>query len=204
MDFSEEELEDWLYENPDEVDFVDRWIARQLELPSGRLDLLGVVGNIPVVVEVKREAIKASALTQVTRYAADIAQVLNYDYEVQKICVGTGGVSNQLLFEAQALDIELYTVECHFQVGGPWAFTKEATLRHEKARDELRSRLPLLLLVLQRETIDTLRRMVNSALPDEKLRLASCIAAELGWNYFSDSIIERLRERTEHAEDTHN
>lgn len=78
---TEKDIEDFLWENPGVVSSprftVKKWTHRQLSLPSGRLDLMGITDrNNVVVVEVKNVPVNSSAITQVSRYSYDIRQIL--------------------------------------------------------------------------------------------------------------------------------
>lgn len=72
---SEEHLEGFLWRHPEVLaSLIPGWVpvARQLDMPSGRADLLGtgrtLTGKRLYVVELKRGRITSSALTQVLRY----------------------------------------------------------------------------------------------------------------------------------------
>lgn len=126
MRYNEQDIEDWLWENPQAVPFVDRWVARQFVIPSGRIDLLGVAkyDKHPVIVEVKRDAITDKALAQVCRYAADFydaALLLAEHYSVIscstfeqrniiKIVVGTGVAGKNTMRAAQGMGVFLVGV----------------------------------------------------------------------------------------------
>lgn len=81
----EKDIEQYLWQNPsiitahrnEETLTVDRWIARQLQVPSGIIDLFGILTNgAPVVVEVKNVMIDGRAIAQVLRYSHDIREIL--------------------------------------------------------------------------------------------------------------------------------
>lgn len=107
--YSEREIEDVLHRHPDLLPEPFRewgkltWLARQYSVPSGRIDLLGIVQFetwcSAVVVELKRGAIDAAAITQVCRYAADISFIIDViaakhgflterDRRVHKVVIG--------------------------------------------------------------------------------------------------------------------
>lgn len=114
----EKDIEDYLWHNPSEVYCdhfrVARWIKRQYQVHSGILDLLGVTDNYHlVIVEVKNVPIDASALTQVSRYAFDVANVadkagdiyMGHDHgglHVYKMVIGRS-ISNKTMLEADKM-----------------------------------------------------------------------------------------------------
>lgn len=73
-EWSERELEDWLWEHPEALDCRGlRWLGRQVPLPSGqRLDLLGVVG------QEERSTLIVAELKAVTADGEALAQLLSY------------------------------------------------------------------------------------------------------------------------------
>lgn len=109
----ERELEDFLFQNPAAlpVDCITRrnlftfegWIDRQFRVPSGRIDLLGLLkkdqervdplhrqslGYHPLIVELKRGVIDSKAVAQVGRYLHDIRETIDeiaYEYGVAPI-----------------------------------------------------------------------------------------------------------------------
>ena len=101
MSILERDLEERLYSSPSLLNpaiitgrtnyAMQGWIARQMRVPSGRIDLLGMlvkyngpndddwgpeVTRHPVIVELKRGAIDAAALAQVGRYLNDIRNIV--------------------------------------------------------------------------------------------------------------------------------
>ena len=101
MKILERDLEERLYSTPSLLNpaivtgranyAMQGWIARQMRVPSGRIDLLGMlvkysgpndddwgpeVTRHPVIVELKRGAIDAAALAQVGRYLNDIRNIV--------------------------------------------------------------------------------------------------------------------------------
>jgi hypothetical protein len=133
VQLAEKDIEDWLYENPQSLG-VRKWIGRQFHVPSGIIDLLGVNEyNYPVVVEVKNVEIDADAILQVCRYAKDIQGIVSEKtndgpfFYVTKIVVGRGGISSELQYEANAVNVAVmsFQVELSLSVSGPWRFTQE-------------------------------------------------------------------------------
>jgi len=124
MSILERDLEEVLYSHPRFVSFVDGravtgWLARQYRVPSGRIDLLGYAdhdyGLSLVVVELKKDAIRPDALTQVCRYASDIEHVLAeitgsvgpltvHDAKVYKVVIGHS-IDRSTLLAAQGMDV---------------------------------------------------------------------------------------------------
>lgn len=100
---SEKHLEQWIVDHPelfrDEVlyesfncPFVDDFVARQLRLPSGVADLVGIdgYGEQLLAIELKVDVLDARAMAQVMRYVNDLRNIwsivelevlglLNYD-----------------------------------------------------------------------------------------------------------------------------
>lgn len=157
---SESDLEDYLFTHPGAVKTYSggdiSWLTRQLRVPSGIIDLLGYTMNSagrpwPVVAELKSVPITTAALTQVCRYAHDIYSVLlrhdddyycNFDelYTVYRMVIGPGGmIAHDLLFEANALGVAIYTFQPKFdlKITGPYVFTKEAKTRHATVLEEV-------------------------------------------------------------------
>ena len=101
MNILERDLEERLYNNPSLLNpaivtgrinyAMQGWVARQMRVPAGRIDLLGMlvehngpndddwgpeVTHHPVIVELKRGVIDAAALAQVGRYLNDIRNIV--------------------------------------------------------------------------------------------------------------------------------
>lgn len=78
VNLAEKDIEQWLWENPTLIRFghnevVAKWLYRQMSIPSGVADLVGITeSNDLVVAEVKNTEIKPDALLQVARYAFDV------------------------------------------------------------------------------------------------------------------------------------
>lgn len=121
VNLSEKDIEDWLFANPRHVIFgndwmVDHWLGRQVKVPSGIVDLIGIC-SYPygpdtvalVVVEVKKVEINSAAVAQVCRYAADVERVLSTierlncanNWSVIKVVIGPG-ISTTTYMEAEA------------------------------------------------------------------------------------------------------
>lgn len=80
--WSERELEDWLWEHPEELYPFSgfHWIGRQVTLAEGRLDLLGMMeteaGRAFYVVELKAGRADGRALTQLQNYMSALSMQL--------------------------------------------------------------------------------------------------------------------------------
>lgn len=194
MEFCERELEDWLYANPEAIG-VEEWIGRQLLLPSGILDLVGITDvDCPgylLLVELKSVPLKSSAITQVCRYAADLEKLPGV-VEVSKLCIGTGQVSDELLYAAQAVDVELRSVEPSFSVSGSWSFTDAKRERDRLIRKKLAcENLWFRRLALQTETCRSIYKCAG---------ISSEISDSLLLDFARDfqmDISYRLQERTQ-------
>jgi hypothetical protein len=132
ISYSERDLENWVYRHPEDVYLnslglcVEKWLARQYTVPSGRIDLLGLScfrisgGNnhyFPVVVELKNRPIRQEDILQVSRYAHDIDNILlqlTYECELgwpakKILIVPETNISDVLLFEAFSVNVEILT-----------------------------------------------------------------------------------------------
>ena len=120
---SEKFLEDYFYSTPDAVRVspyydgkIDRWFGRQVEVPSGIIDLLGISGSNLAVVEIKNDAIKATALTQVMRYKSDIQYIVDNILDdvlkpnVYTVVIGLGMPSRRIILDASQMGITLITI----------------------------------------------------------------------------------------------
>ena len=166
MNFSEQELEDWLWENPDGGE-IEHWIGRQTELPSGRLDLLGVNPAMPAdslsLFELKAVPLTSDALSQVCRHANDLSQIHGVG-RVAKTVICPGGVSNKLQFEADALGVAIRQVCITFAISEAWGFTEDALDYHRNIRNEKTMKCGhLRMLKVRAEAVDFLGQLVDSA-----------------------------------------
>jgi len=151
VNLAERDIEDYLWENPGAINCseqdwtVDYWLGRQIDIPSGKLDLLGVTtDHFLVVVEVKNVEIDSAAIAQVCRYAKDVDQIAYeglpyYPFPVLKVVVGKGSIPNKIMFEAEATEVKLMTfaVELSLHVSGPWAWNEKTKAEHVKKYSEL-------------------------------------------------------------------
>lgn len=134
--YSEKDMEDWLYAHPESVN-VTRWIARQLVLVNGKLDLLGVdADGRLVVVEVKRgpqEVRLYHAVMQAVLYAGDITRLIDLDgmekREVRSAVVADAYYPLDLKNGCLALGVDLWTM--YYDDDGNWEIECSNTrMRH--------------------------------------------------------------------------
>lgn len=161
FNFTEKDIENWLFENPETIrvmgnERIERWIARQYKLPSGIADLVGLsTEGIVTVVEVKNVPADGKAIAQVCRYAADIQSVLNYrahyrghetdngygEARVSKIIVAPSVESKVTIMEADACQVGLRSffafIDIEIGVFGRngQAVTEAASFNNSFARD---------------------------------------------------------------------
>lgn len=157
----EKDIEDWLWENPQEVAEVVtgasqvRWIARQYKVPSGILDLLGIAtfpfgddwfDEIPLLVEVKHQPITSAAIAQICRYEGDMKYIIWEACQIAvnrepkrepmsiKLIIGPGPVADQVLHEADAMNVSIHTFSVHLSVNLHYRtrWTVEAREHHRK------------------------------------------------------------------------
>lgn len=179
VNIPERAIEDWLFDNPTSVRtfdgcFVERWIARQFKVPSGIIDLLGFCDDgSAIVVEVKNESPTSSALTQVKRYASDIANVImkipNHNLlPVKMTVVGADGMSDQLLFEADAMEVAImsYEVSLELELSGIWTWNDS---KQKKIENEYCAISELSLFDEFRHEDDPIERYIESSINTDKL-----------------------------------
>lgn len=118
---SERDIEDYLHKNPQSLG-IDRWIERQLHLPSGIADLVGLADKSIIVVEIKNVEVTSGALTQVCRYAKDLRNIfydIDMEYgvgEIGKVIVSPFGVEKKRMHEAIALNVDIHQFEVELKV----------------------------------------------------------------------------------------
>lgn len=160
--FDEKDIEDYLYENPNKIELygntVQEWVARQYRVPSGVIDLIGYMGQtvltgpepyeMPIfcVVELKNTMIDSNAIAQVLRYYYDFEEILTKSCEragrllyfapsIYKAIVGNSKhIPNNVIFEANATEIELFNFNASFNlsIDGPFGWEKEDCHRIEE------------------------------------------------------------------------
>ena len=133
MNFLEKELEDWFFEHPEAFIRDVQWTHRQLVLPSGIADVVGVdKQGIVHLVELKAVSLSSKDICQVLRYKADIKTGCRF-CAVKAYLVGPGDVSDQLLHEANAANVELVNVKPAFKLNGPWSFNEKTTAERRES-----------------------------------------------------------------------
>ena len=160
VNLAEKDIEDWLYENPEKLRFgwgishnVKEWIGRQIIVPSGIIDLLGIFTSHNrtgfVVVEIKNTEFTQSSILQVCRYASDI-QCIALDYSVEtndrffddvyKVVVAKGEPSNQLMFEANSVNVQLLNFYVNYEMvfDEGYEFTSEFKKENKNIIDNLK------------------------------------------------------------------
>jgi len=132
MNFSELELEDYIYKNP-HVLGMREWIGRQIKLPMGRLDLFGVhEQGMLFVVELKVIGFNYSNIAQLNRYARALEDIAaNNCYappRINKMLVTQmSNISAVDLYDIEASDVYLLTYkatigEIKFE---HWGYTRD-------------------------------------------------------------------------------
>lgn len=137
--YSEKDIEDWMWNNPDEFYYVDGWLGRQMELGNGgRLDLLGYksyanIGCALVLVELKSNPIKIDDILQVVKYRYFLKEMLDMvniqNLQITTIVIGTDRrIHRDMLETARTLDVFLFDASINkddeIKIGKhPWRFT---------------------------------------------------------------------------------
>lgn len=154
VNLSEQDIEDWLFANPNAIERrgrglvmpVVQWIGRQYPLPSGIADLVGVRANGTIVlVEIKNVPINKAAILQVLRYAADLDEIIadqpyiregdpRISPHCEKIVVGPS-IDAQTFYEAEMLGVSIIEFSASINVTlGYRRFSKE---QHEARLEHL-------------------------------------------------------------------
>ena len=167
VNLSEKDVEDWLWENPKAVIKCVRnavslkWLARQYKVPSGIIDLLGIVETAygeshyqnAIVIELKNKPLVSADIAQVCRYAHDVEQVIKragvineYIFDpdesyVVKLLIAPGpakNIANNVMFEANALSVWLHTfsLSLFLQLNGRVDWMVEAIQKHDRMIEE--------------------------------------------------------------------
>jgi hypothetical protein len=148
INLSEKDLEDYLFENPNIVEMpltgtpIKKWVSRQMRVPSGIIDLLGITeNNILAVIELKNAPFSSGHITQVCRYAKDIEEAASasgiINPEPYKLLIGTHNPSTELIIEANSVDVMIMTIKIDFDIsiGGLWRLSESFI---EKRNNELK------------------------------------------------------------------
>jgi len=159
VNVSEKDIEDYLYGDPQAIRFahlyVSHWTGRQVTVPSGIIDLIGVVSNGknamgPAVVEIKNVDVDVHALAQVSRYARDIEIMLilaRVFAPVYKIIVAPH-ISDQRFCEAAALDISVVTFETTMSANfSNVEWTSDYVTRRQEQYNTISQKLPVASLI---------------------------------------------------------
>jgi len=186
INLAEKDIEDWLYENPTKLDLgfnrsIKKWIGRQVQVPSGRIDLLGIYefsGHTAlVVVEIKNVEFSQSAILQVCRYAFDLESISSdYSYrtenrisdQVIKIVIARGTPSNQLLQEAESVNVRLMSFDVSFElsISGEWAFNRDVYKQNKEQLDKI-AESNIFTQLLDDEVPENIKEFIES-IPDDE------------------------------------
>lgn len=200
MKFLEKDIEQYLFNNPERVefsmykganpDFIEEWIHRQLIVPSGVIDLLGVTsdGHIAIV-ELKKESIDSKAISQVCRYAHDIQRVVDgilgneSMIEIKKVVIGKS-IDKKAMFEATSMDVMCSIFKFNsgsldiFPVTFTWDYLSSINATLSELANDPRLRT-------------TVQRLQDSQLKD----------AESSHNWFVENILNATEEERKERED---
>lgn len=160
INLSEKDLEDYLYQHPEKVTLpytdwtVQSWFGRQLRVPSGIIDLIGITEQDTIVlVELKNTDFEAAHLTQIQRYSKDIEEAYSvaggyHDLFITKMLIGIKPPKHNFLVEADSMGIFVKTMKIEFDVNmdGSWHFSDEYYQEYqnkllELSKNEVISRL---------------------------------------------------------------
>jgi hypothetical protein len=135
--YLEKDIEDWFWENPHKIEWVDGWIDRQLQLQDNSiLDLLGYrnYGNFInlIIVELKSNPLKIDDFFQLLNYEKQLIETVEATgllcFNTQMFLVGTDEmISEAFLKNALLLNINLASIglddENNLGLSGQWHFT---------------------------------------------------------------------------------
>ena len=112
MNITEKQIEDFICGHPNYL-YLDTVIDRQIVLPHGILDILGVAGYQTFVVELKAVKLKEGDVGQVLRYTYDIEQYLYaaaryYKNDIGGAIMGTNKFTDEEMFRQAMLALRLY------------------------------------------------------------------------------------------------
>lgn len=98
---SEKHLEDWIVANPDVLTFYEglpvQIIGRQVNLPSGRADIIARCGINLLVVELKKGEVDQATVVQVMRYMHDLKHIWYMATEYLPSGFSERGHTNEIL-----------------------------------------------------------------------------------------------------------
>ena len=181
IEFSEKDIEDWFWENPDKIYFIDGWIGRQITLNDGsRLDLLGYkkYGNAIyyMLIELKSNPLTNDDIFQVCRYKLHLENTMEdiglLCHNIIPLLIGTGSVSDALLENANSVNVPIKTLSLdgnnEITISGTWYFTEKyrerqkefskGLLRNNKYDDLLNNIEALASTDFEYNNIDSVRR----------------------------------------------
>jgi hypothetical protein len=114
-------IEDYLFAHPEIFGDDVRWLARQLGLSSGQLDLLGVANDsgvwLLVEVKVAKKALLNGGILQLLRYQNDVDEIMDFVFrgkakpELAKILVNGDYFENDTIRNAEAVGVDLYELQ---------------------------------------------------------------------------------------------
>lgn len=110
----ERHLENYLFERPNAID-MKRWIGRQMKMPNGILDLLGIsIYDKLSLVELKVVPYNPKHITQLNRYQSSLMSIaIRFGYmplNIEKILiVPDGKLTNKDLIEIRSSDVWIMT-----------------------------------------------------------------------------------------------
>lgn len=173
VNLCERDIEDYLFSEPSAIYVgvhgdVVKWIKRQMKVPSGIIDLLGVTSSRAiVVVEVKNVPIDSSALAQVSRYALDIRNIKDYifnrlgetdwviDPPIIKVVVGRSADAKVML-EAESMGVHVMRFDVKLSIDATLVAWKDTYLNDRYAQwQEISNDPDLILAVSERIAIFT-------------------------------------------------
>ncbi len=122
MEIYEHEIENWMFDNPDRVPFIDGWIDRQLILDNkSRLDLLGY-GDFRghkglFLFELKARRLKVKDVIQAKRYEYHLIRTIErmgfVSLRIFTFLFGfnTRSIDSMLLDVAEVTNVGIYSME---------------------------------------------------------------------------------------------
>ena len=106
IDF-EENLENWIEENPDLLQVGLTIVGKQIRVEGGRLDLLAIDPQGRwVIIEIKREQLRRESIAQIIDYASSLATMPDDEFveKIDNYLKSTGTTIDELLNEREAHD----------------------------------------------------------------------------------------------------
>ena len=136
IEYSEKDIEDWMWENVDKIEIVDEWIDRQLTLRNGGIiDLLGIKKRYDhhklVLIELKSNDIQMKDFFQVARYREHLIDTIEQSgvlsFYFDTYLIGTDQQTSLELYEyGRCLDIHICSVgfnkKNELDISGVWYY----------------------------------------------------------------------------------